>query len=69
MTVEYSSLVPGYHIMKKKKHVAPVAYQVILASGIGQFREVEPRQVHTQINSLGLFLVNKLTCGKRESVS
>ena len=49
--------------------VAPVAYQVILEPGIGQFREFEPRQVHTRINSLGLFLVRKLTWGKRESVS
>ena len=44
-------------------------YQVILEAGIGQFREFEPRRVHTRINSLGLFLVHKLTCGKRESVS
>ena len=36
--------------------VAPVAYQVILEPGIGQFREFEPRRVHTRINSLGLFL-------------
>ena len=65
--------------------VAPVAYQVILEPGIGQFRddctreyinhyglfsdEFEPRRVHTRINSLGLFLVDKLTSGKRESVS
>ena len=49
--------------------VAPVAYQVILEPGIGQFREFEPRRVHTRINSVGLFLVHKLTCGKRESVS
>ena len=50
--------------------VAPVAYQVIiLEPGIGQFREFEPRRVHTCINSLGIFLVDKLTCGKRESVS
>ena len=49
--------------------VAPVAYQVILEPGIGQFREFEPRRVHTRINSWGLFLVDKLTCGKRESVS
>ena len=46
--------------------VAPVAYKVILEPGIGQFREFEPRRVHTRINSLGLFLVHKLTCGKRE---
>ena len=50
--------------------VAPVAYQVILEPGIGQFREFEPRRVHSRINSkLGLFLVHKLTRGKRESVS
>ena len=49
--------------------VAPVAYQVILEPGIGQFREFEPRRVHTNVNSLGLFLVHKSTCGKRESVS
>ena len=45
-----------------------MAYQVILEPAIGQFREFEPRRVHTRINSLGLFLVHKLTCGKRESV-
>ena len=49
--------------------VAPVAYQVILEPGIAQFREFEPRRVHTRINSLGLFLVDKLTCGERESLS
>ena len=49
--------------------VAPVAYQVILEPGIGQFREFEPRRVHIRVNSLGLFLVDKLTSGKRESVS
>ena len=49
------------------KPVAPVAYQVILEPGIGQFREFEPRRVHTRINSLGLFLVHILTCGKREN--
>ena len=51
------------------KSVAPVAYQVILEPGINQFREFESPRVHTRINSLGLFLVHKLTCGKRESVS
>ena len=49
--------------------VALVAYQVILEPGIGQFREFEPRRVHTRTNSLRLFLVHKSTCGKRESVS
>ena len=34
--------------------VAPVAYQVILEPGIGQFREFEPRRVHTRIDSLRL---------------
>ena len=46
-----------------------MAYQVILEPGVGQFREFEPRRVHTRVNLLGLFLVHKLTCGKRESVS
>ena len=49
--------------------VAPVAYKVILEPGIDQFREFEPHRVHTRINSLGVFLVHKVTCGKRESVS
>ena len=49
--------------------VTLVAYQVILELCLGQFREFEPRRVHTRINSLGLFLVHRLTCGKRESVS
>ena len=31
--------------------VAPVAYQVILEPGIGQFREFEFPRVHTRINS------------------
>ena len=35
--------------------VAPVAYQVILEPGTGQFREFEPPRVHTRINSWGLF--------------
>ena len=48
---------------------ASVAYQVILEPGIGQFREFESPRVHTRINWWGLFLVHKLTCGKRESVS
>ena len=44
--------------------VAPVAYQVILEPGIGQFREFESPRVHTRLSSWGLFLVHKLTCGK-----
>ena len=48
--------------------VAPAAYQVILEPGNGQFRGFESR-VHTRINSLGLFLVHNLICGKRDSVS
>ena len=49
--------------------VAPVAYQVILEPGIGQFRDFESPRVHTRINSWGFFLAHKLTCGKRESAS
>ena len=59
----------GIGINNSLSAVAPVAYQVILEPGIGQFREFEPRRVHTRIISLGLFLVNNLTCGKRESAS
>ena len=51
------------------KPVAPVAYQVILEPGICQFREFETRRVHARTNSLRIFLVHKLTGGKRESVS
>ena len=49
--------------------VAPVAYQVILEPGIGRNRGFESPRVHTRINSWGLFLAHKMTCGKRESVS
>ena len=49
--------------------VAPVAYQVILEPGIGQFCEFESPRVRTRISSWGLFLGDKSTCGKRESVS
>ena len=49
--------------------VAPVAYQVTLEPGIGQFREFESLPVRTPIKSRGLFLAHKLTCGKREGVS
>ena len=47
----------------------PVACQVILEPGIGQFREFEPRRVHTRINSWRFFLAHNLTCVNRESVS
>ena len=36
------------------KPVAPLAYQVILEPGTGQFREFESPRVHTRINSWGL---------------
>ena len=49
--------------------VAPVPYEVVLEPGIDQLLEFKPRRVHTRINSSGLFLVHKLTCGNRESVS
>ena len=49
--------------------VAPVAYQVVLEPGMGQFREFEPPRVRTRENSWGLFLVHKLTCGKHEDLS
>ena len=49
--------------------VAPVAFQVILEPGIDQFRELESPRVHTRMHSWELFLVLKLTCTKRESVS
>ena len=63
---KHTQSIPGtYH----RRPVAPVAYQVIFEPGIGQFREFEPRRVHTRITSWGLLLVHKLTCGKRESVS
>ena len=45
----------------RRTPVAPVAYQVIVEPGVGQFREFEFPRVHTRINSLGLFLVHKLT--------
>ena len=44
--------------------VAPVAYQVILEPGIGQFCEFESPRVHTRINSWGLFLVHKIDLRK-----
>ena len=46
-----------------------VSGYVILEPGIGQFRDFEPRRVHTRVESLGLFHVHNLTCGKRDSVS
>ena len=43
--------------MKSTYHnvlVAPVAYQVILGPGTGQFLELDPRRLHARANSLGL---------------
>ena len=47
-------VLPGVQYMEP---VAPVAYQVILEPGVGQFREFESPRVYTRINSWGLFLV------------
>ena len=49
--------------------VAPMAHQVILEPGRGQFRDFKFPRAHTRIYSYGFFLVHILTCGKRESVS
>ena len=53
------TILTPYHLnltLNLRSPVAPVAYQVILELGIGQFlREFEPRPMHTSINSLGLF--------------
>ena len=49
--------------------LSPMAYHEILEPGKGQLREFESPRAHTRINSWGLFLAHKLTCGKRESVS
>ena len=38
-----------YQVGTSMKPFAPVAYQVILEPGIGQFHEFEPRRVHTRI--------------------
>ena len=54
--------------MHKMVPVAPVAYEVILEPGLGQFREFEPRRVHTRMHLLGRSLVHRMTRGKRESV-
>ena len=49
--------------------IAPVAYQVILEPGIGQFLEFGFPRVHNRMNLWGLFLVPKLTWGTRENAS
>ena len=41
-----------------------MAYQVIFEPGIGQFREYEPRRVHTLENSSGLFLCAQIDLRK-----
>ena len=63
-SVQISDVLDVWHIP-----VAPVENQVILESGVGQFREFETPRVHTRINSWGLFVAHKLTCGIRGSVS
>ena len=39
----------GYSARAPQLPVAPVAYQVILEPGIGQFREFESPRVHTHL--------------------
>ena len=46
--------------------VAPVAYQVILEPGIGQFRDFESLRVHTRINSWGLAEIDLRKTRERE---
>ena len=65
---EYKEAVCDKKLWLGRSSVAPVAYQVTLEPGIGQSREFESPREHTRINSWGIFLVHKLTCGKRESV-
>ena len=67
--VQWMALSKAPQLPPLQKLVAPVAYQVILEPGIGQFRELESTRVHTRINSWGLFLAHKLICEKRKSVS
>ena len=47
--------IQGSHRPTSLWPVAPVAYQVILEPGIGQFREFESSRVHTRIISGGTF--------------
>ena len=46
----------------------PVANQVAVDPGIGQFHEFESPRWHTRIISLAIILVPQSTSGKRESV-
>ena len=50
------SAVSGTIYTTSTQPVAPVAYQVVLEPGIGQFREFESPRVHTRINSHSFFL-------------
>ena len=68
-TFTRNTLALGNVLFTLQSDIAPVAYQVILEPGVGQLREFESPRVSNPINSWGLFLVHKLTCGKRESVS
>ena len=52
------------HVNTKYQPVAPVAYQVILGPGVGQFHEFESPRVHTRINSWGILLVHKIDLRK-----
>ena len=58
---------PGDNIFKSQNFITGVCYLVSVT--VGQFREFESPRVHTRNNSWRLFLVHKLTCGKRESMS
>ena len=59
-----------FELVAPELYIAPVAYEFILEPGnVGLFRELEPRRVDTRIQSFGLYIVHKLTRGKREGVS
>ena len=56
-----SRFIDGVHCIQP---VAPVAYQVIVEPGVGQFREFEPRRVHARINFVGNFSCAKIDLQK-----
>ena len=55
------TIVLSYGTLRTFRHGYELLTEAIGVSGTGN--------AYTRINSLGLFLVHKLTCGKRESVS